>query len=340
MKKQKKHLVNFLKVMGILLIINSHSDALFPGKIKALATGGALGNSIFFIISGYFTSEKIYRWKDILLRFVRLYFPVYIMLFFYVFTNNNHLSRIDGIKTWIEVFIWPTPYWFVSASFVCFLILNICKKWINDRSFFIISVICLFVFFVCYILGIDEKGIWIVEDGKMFGLNIHFKCIYCFYLYCVGYYIKVSQKLIQGYKSIIITILSFALTYLVKILMQKGIIPMYLQIVSQVFVVGFAVGALQMALVFEEFYKRSNRYVIGFFDELSKLSLEAYVIQIMVIPIAAKWITAAFPVNYILTTLVILAMAFCMSLLDRKIEGAIKEALNITTEKNRNNDKK
>lgn len=55
--EDKKHLISFdvLKLIAILVILNSHFDSLYPGKLRLLATGGTWGNALFFLISGYFT---------------------------------------------------------------------------------------------------------------------------------------------------------------------------------------------------------------------------------------------------------------------------------------------
>ena len=45
--KKRYELLDFLRVLAILLVLNSHLDNLYP--ISALATGGAAGNGLFFI---------------------------------------------------------------------------------------------------------------------------------------------------------------------------------------------------------------------------------------------------------------------------------------------------
>ena len=40
--------ISLLKIIAMLFIMNSHFDPLFPQKLSFLATGGALGNELFF----------------------------------------------------------------------------------------------------------------------------------------------------------------------------------------------------------------------------------------------------------------------------------------------------
>ena len=50
---------SFIRVVAILLIVNSHLDAYYP--ISYLGTGTAIGNSLFFVLSSFGLSlvEKI-----------------------------------------------------------------------------------------------------------------------------------------------------------------------------------------------------------------------------------------------------------------------------------------
>lgn len=41
----------FMRALGMILIINSHLDHFYP--IPHIGTGGAIGNSIFFFLSAY-----------------------------------------------------------------------------------------------------------------------------------------------------------------------------------------------------------------------------------------------------------------------------------------------
>lgn len=45
--------IDFVKFFAVLLVFNSHLQNLYPEKINALATGGAIGDALFFFCSGY-----------------------------------------------------------------------------------------------------------------------------------------------------------------------------------------------------------------------------------------------------------------------------------------------
>jgi len=108
------------------LITLSHLDAFVPDP--RIATGGAIGNSLFFFLSGYglamslnsanadasVTSLLAYIRK----RLSRLYPAVFIVACAMLAANRIGISGITDVA---EVFIWPTPFWFISAVMVFYV---------------------------------------------------------------------------------------------------------------------------------------------------------------------------------------------------------------------------
>ena len=50
--KERDIAVDIVKFFAVFLIINSHADACYP-KFGILATGGAIGDSLFMFVSGF-----------------------------------------------------------------------------------------------------------------------------------------------------------------------------------------------------------------------------------------------------------------------------------------------
>lgn len=55
--KNRDYAIDLIKFIGVLLIINSHLGVAYP-KWSFLASGGAIGNSLFFFASGFLLSYK------------------------------------------------------------------------------------------------------------------------------------------------------------------------------------------------------------------------------------------------------------------------------------------
>mgnify|MGYP000293741144 CR=1 FL=1 len=103
----------FLRCLATCLITNSHFDNIYP--IAELATGGVLGNSIFFFVSGYCLSVKkqgFIRW--ILKKSYKLYVPLWIVQ---VFCTIIGIYKFDSIIQVFKMYVLPTNYWFLPANF-------------------------------------------------------------------------------------------------------------------------------------------------------------------------------------------------------------------------------
>lgn len=50
--------IDVLKFIAVVLVLNSHMDAIYPDSLKVLATGGGIGDALFFFCSGYCLSSK------------------------------------------------------------------------------------------------------------------------------------------------------------------------------------------------------------------------------------------------------------------------------------------
>lgn len=102
------------------LITLSHLDAFVPDK--RIATGGAIGNSLFFFLSGFGLAMSLNAaGKDasppslldyLEKRVLRLYPAVLIVACAMLAIG---MIRITGIADLAKIFVWPTPFWFISA---------------------------------------------------------------------------------------------------------------------------------------------------------------------------------------------------------------------------------
>lgn len=122
------YFVDVLRCIATILITNSHYNAIWP--IAALATGGSLGNTLFFAISGYCLSNtqntNFVEWMK--KRVLRIYPAVWIVtLIEFAFLTPSIIHSIwDGVT----YFIYPTQFWFVSASVLFYGLFYIIDKYL------------------------------------------------------------------------------------------------------------------------------------------------------------------------------------------------------------------
>ena len=310
--------ISLVKLIAMLLIIHSHSDILFPKRIAFLATGGALGNELFFLVGGYLYSTKRSFAQTTCRRFIRLYIPTYIMtLALYVF-RIIPLGGLTSPKEVIYRLIWPTSFWFVSSIFANGVLFHALLKqsvFSTPKKAFYFAIIFLIANIGIYYLFIPNKEVWIVEDYKFFNGMFYYKCIYSFAIFCCGYLIKylefngklrINEKLLfPGAVS------SFAVFYIFKYLLNRCIIPMRWQILSQP-ITGICVVFILLWILKSNLINRwlsVSKKAANIVNILGEITLEAFLVQFEIVSVINK-LQIVFPANYFLNVIAIIAAAY------------------------------
>jgi len=132
---------SFLRFIAIILIVNSHLDRLYP--LSQLATGGAIGNALFFMLSGYgIVLSEQHQTRTFFLwyrrRIARIY-PSLILAVLFLFILPGAAWRHWSAGDYVQYFIWPTPYWFISALMIFYVVFFILMKQ-RRPEFFLIGI--------------------------------------------------------------------------------------------------------------------------------------------------------------------------------------------------------
>lgn len=106
----------FLRCVAILLITNSHLDKLYP--VSAMATGVQLGNSLFFMPSGFGLATSYRKkgevfWPWLNRRLSRIYPSVLLVTLSAAIVTGAAFDR--EIAEFVRHLLWPAEYWFVAA---------------------------------------------------------------------------------------------------------------------------------------------------------------------------------------------------------------------------------
>lgn len=210
----------FLRAFAIILVLNSHLDKYYP--IPYIGTGGAIGNSIFFFLSGfglYISQQTSYRhfveWFTH--RIGRIYpslWIVLISLYMPVLIWQDKLSY-STLTTFIGYFFDP-PFWFLQALLVyCLLAFPLFRD--SNKSHLIAIMSILSVLYIgCYISILDLSR-WTVEETP-FDL-IHYFSVFLFGI-CIA---KVDNYIFyNGFTDFLLLILCIGIVYMHKYLMLKG----------------------------------------------------------------------------------------------------------------------
>ena len=135
-----KNDTNFLRFFAIALIINSHLDNYYP--IRFFATGGAMGNALFFVLSsfGLFLSAQnnlkpFTEWYT--QRIKRIYPTVWTVVILLTLPYKIYMDAFDlkNLLIFFGNFFYP-PFWFLQALMLFYILIYFIIKKYNVRKIY------------------------------------------------------------------------------------------------------------------------------------------------------------------------------------------------------------
>lgn len=301
--------ITLLRSLATLLVIHSHCDRLLP--IPALATGGSIGDSLFFIVSGfclYHVKRPFLPWLK--KRLLRIYPAVWMVsLFDLLMWQPENLNFGGGV---IHKFIFPTDYSFITAILLCYLVLYplmTCSA-NRHRTVIIVEIVLLAVYLVSYFTWLDLSR-WSIESGN-------FKLIYwmmmffggCLLASCYETLTHALQRMKNRKLLISGCIFSFFLFYLVKVLLGRIENGYRFQGVIHLIEIIFLTLLIVICVCYEETWRSNKNTVIWkVITFCASITLENYLIMDRVIARVARW---PFPVSYILAFVAIFFISYWM----------------------------
>ena len=208
----------FLRFVAIVCIANSHLDALYP--VPLLATGGAIGNALFFMLSGYglFLSATIHD-KPFLpwykRRILRIYPSLWLATILLIVIAQSAWRALD-FWGFVRLFVWPTDYWFIAALMVFYVIFFIVLKMKNYKYFLIGIFILIIPYLFFYLTQVDLSKYSIEGPG-------YFKWIFYLQTMFFGGYLAGRSRFKQPsfFKDGLALIFFIALYYGILFFMSK-----------------------------------------------------------------------------------------------------------------------
>ena len=112
----RNYAIDFVKVIATLLVLNSHMGICY-GEYSILATGGGLGDALFFFVSGFtlFLGRKANFIDWYKRRLGRIYPPIIAVALVSCLIFGNQESFISVILA--------KNYWFIQCILVCYMLL-------------------------------------------------------------------------------------------------------------------------------------------------------------------------------------------------------------------------
>ena len=298
-KMDKKNIsIEVLKFIALFLIANSHMDVLY-GEYAFLATGGSVGDVLFFFCSGYTLflgrMDRFDNWYK--RRINRIYPSVFAWalvssIFFDVHYDMKDICLHGG-------------GWFVTCIMLYYVILYIIRKYMFKRNL-LVSAIAILVVIVWYLY----------EDRTTFFMygDTYFKWGHYFLFMLVGAYvgsneIKLTLRPMSDW--FICTVCLVAYYVLIFACGKSPMIAQW-QILSLIPLMGFTIYLYKLcnSAVFTRFLSKNKTWICA----ISGLCLEVYIVQE---PLLTDKMNQIFPLNLVITMIEILILAYLVRLLGR-----------------------
>ncbi len=294
--------INYLKLIATALITNSHFGNFWP--VSALATGGLLGNVIFFAVSGfllYNIKTSFIKWFP--KRFFRVYPVLAIFTLFTVLIGEYPLNNLDDA---FKLFVYPTNYIFLVWLIICYCIfyfvVYIDKKVINFLE--ITMAVIFLVWISVYALFYDKSEYRVDNVSEPFILFLYTESM------LMGALFKKGRKNILGgidlkFK-IILTVGCMVVYFVSKIIFSRveSILP--LQILNQIVILLAVFSLFDLFMSLEHVFKKIPEKLNLVVKHISNITLQIYLVQFVIIKYCDK---LAFPVNLIVVTFAIIVVA-------------------------------
>ena len=287
--------IDFLKLIATLLIINSHMDISYE-NYKFLATGGAIGDSLFFFISGFtlYLGRRL-RFEDWYKKRINRIYPsllatgiISAVFFGY---NDNFLSVFTAKR-----------YWFIRCIFFYYLLLYPVKMYCRKpQKIFVLYTLAILII---YFLFFDYKNKIFFNEGFFWSDGYFLR--FLFFLFMLqGAIIGRSEG--NDYKWWHLPLLFICIVSWYGIQYLLGGTQWLIISVIPMFGITYSFYMIGNAPLIKKLYP--NKIIGNIIYIIGNLCLECYLIQFFII--SDIW-NHIFPLNIPLTILVILVISYAI----------------------------
>lgn len=292
--------VNYLKLFATILITNSHFGDIWP--VSAMASGGLLGNIIFFAVSGYLLfniKESFPKW--FLNRFLRVYPAMAAFTLFAVAIGQYGLNSLSDA---FKLFIYPTNYvflvWLVICYIAFYIVAYIDKK--KEKFLEVSFATVMLIWFVIYIFFYNKSVYSIDNVSEPFILFLYFESM------LMGALFRKHKDRFGKFSivKIISAVLCLAVYFASKIVFSKYDSLLNFQILNQIVILITLFVVFDLSMSLENFFGKIPKAIKVCVGHISNITLQIYIVQFVIIEHFEK---LAFPLNLLVVTILILVAA-------------------------------
>lgn len=311
--------INIVRALATCLITNSHFSPIYTYDI--IAKGGALGNSLFFLTTGFCLAncnEDFRNWY--FKRLLRLYVPLLLVSGFYLYKGNNI------VETLFFSYAFPQNYWFICALVILYPLYYLAVKYPIKNRKYIYTIILFFIYAVIY--QFLDKSRYVIETVEFFA--IRFSYIFSFFLMLLGAFIRrhFQEICVRFYKKriqiFVIFIMSMMAYFGFVLFMGRFDILYQVQFFETIFCI-LTSGALFLFVMLAEndISKRKDSLLVRVFSLLGTCTLEIYLVQFPIINFVGE-LQIASVLKFVLAVSLILICAYLVKIISGYIIKIIK----------------
>ena len=306
--------INVLKVLAALLITNSHYTNIWPYSF--MAVGGLLGDALYFAISGFCLADienSFPRWY--LKRILRIYPILWIV-------NTIGICigyfKISSIKKFVELYIYPSYFHFISSIMVLYIIYYFLVKYVLEKIDFKVVMGCLTGIYITIYLFLFDKSYYhidVVEDEMV---RFFFLAAMLLGVYFRKYSINEKKGFLQY-----IQVLGLFLLYLIsKVAFSKINVISIFQILNVVVLYILLRAIFKAAKGNEDVIMNMGKHFKSLINFIGAMTLEIYLTQYIIYYICGDGMS--FPMNFIVITVGIIILSCLVHYLDKLLFGRIR----------------
>ena len=304
--------VSFIRFVAAVLITNSHFDALYPAGFSWLSTGGALGNALFFFVSGWtlYLSRRSNFAEWIVRRYTRIFPSAWIFYLCVLAAGAGTYAVAD--------FLTLSPHWFLNAIVVFYPVFFFITKFFEKRLLWFVALTAIPLAGTFFAL--PHEG-YILESGTL--------CLrwYAYFaIMLLGAFAARNRETLFGgsapvKKKCVILEMGGGITCLAAHYLVQWATPRFgvpeIQLAAPIFLAGttfcffFAARDFCRVITFPPFLQKP-------ISGLSALTLEIYLVQFLIIECCADF---SFPAGFCSAALLIASSAFVLN----HVAGKVRE---------------
>lgn len=314
--------INFLKALAAVLITNAHYIGVYP--TDWLAHGGMIGNIIFFAVSGYCLyniKENIVVWYS--KRFVRVYLPTLLISVVYILIGYFKLSDEQNLFWWL---VYPTFYHFVLSILILYIPYYVIIKTEKLRRHLLPVMLAIAaVFAIIYVFAFD-KTYYHIDD-------IHNPMVRFMFLESMllgAWFRENDNKYRNKYpvRFFFLSAVMCAVFFASKLIFSRVAAASEFQFLNQVVLMLLLYCVFRFFAAIDGKLEKSPGFIQKIIDYISKITLEIYLVQHMLIEYLDLPHKFPFPINFFVLTASIILLATVLHYVTKPIINLANKGIN------------